>query len=144
MSLRAQDVNGSNADSGSLERATAALREAFAKGDIALVVKLHHPDIVKYFGGKNVVTGRAELEKGVREWLTNSHVEFIENKVESTFFNKGTAVQTSIFTIRNTPKSGGKPTIGRGRSMVVYVKDSSSPTGWLSVREIVQEAPPEI
>ena len=36
----------------SLDKATAAIRAAFEKGDAALVGKLHSPDVIKYFGGK--------------------------------------------------------------------------------------------
>jgi ketosteroid isomerase-like protein len=126
----------------SLDKATAAIRKAFEDGDAVLVGKLHSPDVVKYFGGNNVITGREAVEKGAREWFQTAKVEFIENLVESTIFSGKIAIQTGIFAIRTTPKNGGAPTIGRGRSMVVYIQDSSSPTGWLTLREIAQEAPP--
>jgi ketosteroid isomerase-like protein len=138
----AQDLSGSPADIASLNQATLAIREAFAAGDFELVGKLHHPDIVKYFGGANVVRGRAELVKGLSEWFRTTKVEFVENTVESTAFAGDTAIQTCIFAIKSTPKSGGASTIGRGRAMVVYVRDRRSPTGWFSAREITQEAPP--
>lgn len=127
----------------SLEKATAAIRTAFEKGDAALVGKLHSPQVIKYFGGNNVIVGREAVEKGARDWFQNSKVEFIENTVENTAFVGNVAIQTVIFSIRTTPKSGGTPSIGRGRSMVIYVQDKSSPTGWLSLREIAQEAPPK-
>ncbi len=141
--VNAQDLNGSEEDRNSIEKATRAIREAFAKGDAALATRLHHPNIVKYFGGDNVVTGRVALEKGLTSWFEGSTVQFVENTVESTMFNNGTAVQTCIFSIKNIPKSGGEAIISRGRSLVVYVRDDSSPTGWLSAREMVQEAPAE-
>jgi len=125
----------------SLNKEIAALGEAFAKGDAAMVARLHHPDVVKYFGGNNVVTGRDAVQKGAEEWFKNSTVEFVENIVESTVFNGETAIQTCIFSIKTTPKNGGEPVISRGRSMVVYVKDKNSPTGWLSLREMAQSAP---
>jgi hypothetical protein len=65
----------------------------------------------------------------------------VENTVESTVFTGETAIQTVIFAIKSTPKNGGKPTIGRGLSMVVYIRDKSSPTGWLSLREMAQAGP---
>jgi hypothetical protein len=95
----------------------------------------------KYFGKDNVVKGRIALQEGLTQWFSGSNIEFIENKVESTVFNGGTAIQTCIFSIKVTPKSGGKPVINRGRSMVVYIMDKTSPTGWLSLREMAQEAP---
>src|SRR5882757_10714206 len=126
----------------SLDRATAAIRSAFEKGDAVLVAQLHSPDVIKYFGGNNVVVGRDAVEKGAREWFQNSKVEFTENTVENTEFVGKIAIQTSIFSIKTTPKDGGKFSIGRGRSMVIYIQDKNSPTGWFTLREFVQEAPP--
>jgi hypothetical protein len=42
--------------------------------------------------------------------------------------------------MRVTPKDRGKPTINKGRTMVIFVRDKMSPTGWLSLREMTQEA----
>jgi len=137
----AQISNGTKEEMKSLQKQLDALHDAFAKGDAAWVAKLHHPDVVKYFGGNNVVIGRDALQKSLEGWFKSTTVEFIENTVESTVFNGGTAIQTSIFSIKSTPKNGGEPTIARGRAMVIYVQDKSSPTGWLSLREMAQEAP---
>ena len=139
--LNAQTSNGTEEEMKSLNKEIAALGEAFAKGDAVMVARLHHPDVVKYFGGNNVVKGRDAVQKGAEEWFKNSTVEFVENIVESTVFNGETAIQTCIFSIKTTPKNGGEPVISRGRSMVVYVKDKNSPTGWLSLREMAQSAP---
>jgi ketosteroid isomerase-like protein len=138
-----QDITDTIALRQSLDKATATIRTAFEKGDAALVAQLHSPDVIKYFGGNNVIVGREAVEKGAREWFRNSEVEFVGNIVESTSFVGKVAIQTVIFSIKTTPKVGGVSTIGRGRSMVIYVQDKSSPTGWLTLREIVQEAPPE-
>jgi ketosteroid isomerase-like protein len=138
-----QDMADSVALRQSLDKATAAIRDAFEKGDAALVGRLHSPNVIKYFGGNNVIIGRAAVEKGAREWFQNSKVEFIENTVENTEFIGKIAIQTVIFSIKTTPKDGGKPSVGRGRSMVIYIQDKSSPTGWLTLREIAQEAPPK-
>lgn len=139
----AQIMTDSIACRESLEKATAAIRSAFEKGDAALVARLHSPDIIKYFGGSNVIIGRDAVEKGARDWFKNSKVEFIGNTVENTEFIGQIAIQTVIFTIKTTPKKGGSPSMGRGRSMVIYIQDKDSPTGWLTLREIAQEAPPE-
>src|ERR1700759_2479332 len=95
-----QDVNDTIALKQSLEKATAAIRAAFEKGDAALVAQLHSPDVIKYFGGNNVIIGREAVEKGAREWFQNSKVEFVENTVESTSFVGKVAIQTSIFSIK--------------------------------------------
>jgi ketosteroid isomerase-like protein len=131
------------ADRASLLKTTAALRDAFAQGDVDAIVALHDPAIVKYFGGANVVLGRENLKKGLSETFKNSKMEFIGNQVESTLFHGDTAVETSIFTMRVTFKDGRPAIVSRGRAMVVYVKSASSPTGWASIREMAQSAPEE-
>ena len=130
-------------DRASLLKTTAALRDAFARGDVDAIVALHDPAIVKYFGGSNVVLGIDDLKKGLRETFENAKMEFIGNEVESTLFRGDTAVETSIFTIRMTFKDGRRPTVSRGRAMVVYVRSAASPTGWASIREMAQAAPEE-
>lgn len=132
---------GSSADRQSLERTTQAIRDAFARGDVAAIVALHRPDVVKYFGGANVVNGRQELQRGLVKTFRNVKMEFVEHRLESMIFLGDTAVETSIFTIKTTPKTGGSPTVARGRAMVVYVKSKESPTGWQSIREMAQAAP---
>lgn len=141
-SAYSQEITDTTTLRQSLDKATAAIRSAFEKGDAALVAQLHSPDIIKYFGGNNVIVGRDAVEKGAREWFQHSKVEFTENTVENTEFVGNIAIQTSIFSIKTTPKEGGKSSVGRGRSMVIYIQDKSSPTGWLTLREFVQEAPP--
>lgn len=131
----------SQEDKRGLEHTTKAIRDAFARQDVDAIVALHHPDVIKYFGGKNVVTGRAELRKGLIATFKNTKMEFVSNVIESTVFNGSTAIETSIFTFKVTPKRGGKPTLSKGRSMVVYVKYKDSPTGWASIREMAQAAP---
>jgi ketosteroid isomerase-like protein len=133
--------NGSLQDQESLKKTTKAIRDAFARGDVEGVLALHHPDVIKYFGGNNVTKGREAMRKGLVEMFENQKIEFSENTVESTFFNGGTAVETSIFEFKSTPKNGGPPSFARGRSMVTYIKYNDSPTGWASIREMAQGAP---
>ena len=120
---------------------TKAIRDAFAASDVTTIVKYHHPDIIKYFGGTRIVTGREALTKGLTDMFRNTKLEFVENTVESTLYNGNTVIETSIFRFRSTPKNGGPVTYSKGRSMVVYVRSSDSPTGWVSIREMAQEAP---
>ena len=132
---------GSRADRQSLERTTQAIRDGFARGDVAAIVSLHRPDVMKYFGGANVVSGREDLQRGLVKTFRDVKMEFVEHRLESMVFLGDTAVETSIFTIKTTPKAGGSPTVARGRAMVVYVKSKDSPTGWQSIREMAQAAP---
>jgi len=138
-----QEITDTAALRQSLEKATATIRRAFEKGDPTLVANLHSPTVIKYFGGNNVLIGREAIEKGAKDWFQHSNVEFIENTVENTEFVGKIAIQTTIFSIKTTPKNGGTPSIARGRSLVIYVQDKNSPTGWLTLREIAQEAPPQ-
>ena len=125
----------------SLLKTTAAIRDAFGRGDVPAILALHHPEVIKYFGGDNVVKGRAALERGLTATFKVSRLEFIENRVESTLFTGTTAIETSIFTIKVIPKNGGTPIYEHSRSMVVYVRYKDSPYGWVSIREMVQAAP---
>ena len=136
-----QSFTGTDQDRKSLNKTTDAIRDAFSRGDIDAILALHHPEVVKYFGGNNIVVGREGLRKQVSAWLGDNRVKFVENTVESTIFTGETAIETSIFAIRNEPKNGGSPVVIRGRTMVVFIKYPNSPTGWVSIREITQEAP---
>lgn len=133
--------NGSARDRESLQKTTKAIRDAFARGDVEAVLALHHPDVIKYFGGNNVVKGRETMRAGLVQLFQNQKIEFSENTVESTLFNGETAVETSIFEFKSTPKNGGPASFARGRSMVTYIKYKDSPTGWASIREMAQSAP---
>ena len=110
-----QEITDTVALRQSLDKATAAIRKAFENGDAVLVGQLHSPNVIKYFGGNNVIVGRDAVEKQARDWFQSSKVEFIENTVENTVFVGNIAIQTVIFSIKTTPKNGGKSSIGRGR-----------------------------
>jgi len=137
----AQNLTGSEEDRRSLEKTTLAIREAFDKGDAALAVRFHHPDVIKYFGKDLVIKGRNALQQSLTDWFKSAKVEFIEYTLESTIFTGETAIETCIFEIKVTPKDGSKTSINRSRAMVVYIRDKNSPTGWSSLREVTQEAP---
>jgi ketosteroid isomerase-like protein len=82
-----RDGSGSPEDRESFEKTRALVQEGFAKGDVDAVLALHHPDVVKYFGGKNIVTGREGLRKQLTDMFSYAKTEFIENNIESTVFN---------------------------------------------------------
>ena len=134
------DRNGSGSpeDQESFEKTKALILEGFAKGDVKGVLALHHPDVVKYFGGKNIVVGLEGLKKQLTDMFSYAKTEFIENNIESTVFNGDAVVETSIFAMRLIPKNGDSAHVFRGRSMVVYVRYKDSPTGWASLREMTQ------
>ncbi len=108
----------SASDRAALEKTTEAIRSAFARGDVAAVVALHHPGIKKWFGADNVVADRVALATGLAATFRMSRLEFVENQTESLFSTGDTAIKTSVFTSKSTPKNGNPPTLAHGWTMV--------------------------
>jgi ketosteroid isomerase-like protein len=131
---------GSDADRASLHKTSEAIRAAFARGDIEAIMAYHHPDVIKALSYDKYLVGRDAVRADLLGTLHNNRLEFVEHHVENLFFQGDTAVEMSTFTIRGTPKSGGEPFQFKGRAMVVYVRYKQSPTGWASIREVVQLA----
>ncbi|MEL7118369.1 MAG: nuclear transport factor 2 family protein [Bacteroidota bacterium] len=117
-----------------------AIRDAFFEGDIEKIKTLHHPEVIKALGYNNIQKGREEVIQGVEETLSNFSLEFIENNVESILIQKDIAIEQTQFSIKGTPKDGGEPFVFSGRTMVTYVRYDDSPTGWATIREIIQPA----
>lgn len=141
LSLAADQFAGSKQDQESLRETTQAIRDAFARGDLDAVMAYHHPDVIKALAPDRYLVGRDALRADLARTFHNYRLEFVDNRVENTYFEGRTAVQESRFTLRGTPLAGGAPFVISGRSMVVYVRDTRSPTGWASIREIIQPAP---
>ena len=127
-------------DREALEKTGAAIRAAFAAGDVATVMKYHHPDVTKALAYNRLLVGRDAVAADRGNTLRQYHLEFVENRVESLLIENGTAVEMTRFTIRSTPMAGGQPSLFRGRTMVVYIRYKESPTGWASIREVIQAA----
>lgn len=118
----------------------AAIRAAFAAGNVAEIMRYHHPDVRKALSFTNVEVGGDAVAAGLQDSLRQFHVEFVENNVESLLVEGDTAIEQTVFAIKATPLAGGQPSIFRGRTMVVYVRYKQSPTGWASIRELIQPA----
>jgi hypothetical protein len=131
---------GSPEERESLKQTGDGIRAAFARGDLDEILAFHHPDVIKALAYNRYLVGIDALQRDLHETLQAFSLKFIENTVESTLFHSGTAVEESLFAIQGTPKTAGTPFLFKGRSMVVYVRYSASPTGWASIREIVQPA----
>ena len=116
------------------------IREAFADADIEKIKSLHHPDVEKALGYNDLKNGRDEVIEGLIGTLQAFDLEFIENKVESILIKDNIAIEQTRFAIRGTPKDGGDPFIFKGRTMVTYMRYEQSPTGWATIREIIQPA----
>lgn len=129
-----------NADRESLEQTSAAIRDAFARGDVPAIMSYHHPHVAKSLNYGHFLNDRDAVEADITALLKRYTVEWKENNVRSLFIQGDTAVELTDFTIQGTPKSQGEPFTYRGRAMVVYVRFKDSPSGWASIREIIQPA----
>jgi ketosteroid isomerase-like protein len=125
----------------SLQKTGQAIRDAFARGDVAAIMAYHHPDVMKALSYDKYLAGRDAVEADLRGNLQKFNLEFTESRVENLLIRGDTAVEQSAFTIRGTPRKGGEPFLFRGRALVVYVRYDKSPTGWASIRELIQPAP---
>jgi len=131
---------GSPEQRASLKLTGDAIRAAFARGDVPGILAYHHPDVIKALSYQNYLNGIEALRLDLTATLNSAQLEFIDNQVENTLFQGETAVEESLFAIKITPRTGGAPSVFKGRSMVVYVRYAPSPTGWASILEVVQPA----
>jgi len=130
----------SASDRAAVEATGAAIRAAFAAGNVAEIMRYHHPDVRKALSFQNVEVGRDAVAAGLQDTFRQFYLEFVENNVESRLIEGDTAVEQTVFAIKATPLAGGQPSVFRGRTMVVYVRYKDSPTGWASIRELIQPA----
>lgn len=116
------------------------IRDAFALGDVEKIRSLHHPEVVKALGYNDLKNGRAEVMEGLVGTLASFQLEFLENDVESILIKGDIAIEQTRFAIKGTPKNGGDSWVFKGRTLVTYIKYEESPTGWATIREIIQPA----
>jgi ketosteroid isomerase-like protein len=135
-----QTYVGSKSDRASLEKTSEDIRAAFARGDVAAILAYHHPDVVKALSYNKYLNGRDAVEADVRRTLQTLNLVWKENRVESILIQGDTAVEQTVFTIEGTPKNGGKAFLVKGRALIVYMRYKKSPTGWASIREVIQPA----
>ena len=130
----------SASDRAAVEATGAAIRAAFAAGNVAAIMRYHHPDVRKALSFTNVEVGGKAVATGLQDSLRQFHLDFVENNVESLLIEGDTAIEQTVFAIKATSIAGGQPSIFRGRTMVVYIRYKDSPTGWASIRELIQPA----
>lgn len=114
------------------------IRKAFTEEDIKILEQTHHPDVIKAIAYNNLQKGRNEVLKGLKETLKNYKLEFIKNEIESIFIKNSVAVEQTVFIIKGLSKNSTDTFTFSGRTMVTYIKSSNSPTGWVTIREIIQ------
>lgn len=116
------------------------IRDAFSQEDLDKIKALHHPEVIKALGYTDIKMNREEVIQGIEGTLANYTLEFIENEVESILIQDDIAIEQTKFSIKGTPKKGGESFIFKGRTMVTYIRYANSPTGWATIREIIQPA----
>lgn len=126
-----QSYQGTEKDRREIQQTGDAVRAAFARGDIDGIMVYHHPDVIKALTPAPYVIGSAAVRAGLVGTLEAFSLTFTTSNVDNTFFQGDTAIETSTFAITGTPKHGGEPFVFKGRSMVVYVRSSKSPSARL-------------
>ncbi|OEJ99824.1 nuclear transport factor 2 family protein [Roseivirga misakiensis] len=116
----------------------AEIRAAFAEGDVKKIESLHHPEVKKALGFNDTQVGREAVINGIKGTLENFRLEFVKNEVESILIERNIAIEQTRFSIKGTPLAGGESFIFGGRTMVTYIRYPESPTGWATIREIIQ------
>ncbi|MEN1783888.1 MAG: nuclear transport factor 2 family protein [Bacteroidota bacterium] len=116
------------------------IREAFAAGAIDQIRQLHHPEVTKALAYNNLAIGRDAVMKGINETLANYQLMFVENTVEDIYIAGDIALEQTKFAIKGTPKKNGDPFVFRGRTLVTYIRYKESPSGWATLKEIIQPA----
>ena len=129
------------ADRAAIEKTNEAVRAAFARGDTPAILAYHHPDVTKALAYNRYLVGRSALEADLRSTLENYSLEFLQNDVEILSIHGDIATEQILFSVKGTPKKGGSPFLFKGRTMLILVRYDKSPTGWGTLREIVQPAP---
>lgn len=118
----------------------AMIRAAFADGNVDLIRQLHHPQVEKALNYGDSQIGRKVVVEGIESTLAAYHLKFIENDVESILVQGDLAIEQTLFTIQGSPKAGGDSFLFKGRTLVTYVRSEESPSGWATIREIIQPA----
>ena len=134
--------SSTSADQESIRKTDEGILAAFARGDVDGIMAFHHPDVAKALAYDNYAVGSDAVRKNLTETLGRFRLEFIGHHVESLAIYGDTAVEQPVFTIKGTPIGGGTPFVFKGRAMVMYLRYGKSPTGWASLREIIQPATP--
>jgi ketosteroid isomerase-like protein len=118
-----------------------AIRSAFTRGDVSAILAYHHPNVMKALNYNKIIDGKDALKEDLIGTLQQVALHWEENRVESLLIHGDTAVEQTAFTIKGAPKNGGKEFLIKGRAQIVYVRYKDSPTGWASIRELIQPAP---
>ncbi|MEM7688175.1 MAG: DUF4440 domain-containing protein [Pseudomonadota bacterium] len=124
-----------------IDATNAAVREAFAKGDIETIALYHHEDVTKALGPGQYYQGRAALKRQLTDVFAGVSLDFGDKGEalrESLTVCGDTAISITGFEIAWTPKDGSPGGVTRGRSMIVQVRSDEAPHGWVTLTEMIQ------
>ena len=138
LSMFSLQIRAENPDLVAMKNTMAGLTAAFAREDLDAIASFHHPKVEKALSFSKRLVGRDAIIEDLRGTLAAYSLVFTEHVVESLEFYGDTCVEMTRFTIRGEPKGSALPFTFRGRAMVVYIRHSGSPTGWASIREVIQ------
>ena len=124
---------GVNPTPGAPAKTSVAIRDGFARGDVAAILAYHHPDVVKALRFEKTINGRDALAADLTATLRQVNLEWKENRVESIWIQGHTAVEQTVFVIKGAPKNGNSAFLFKGRAQVIYAS-------WASIRALVQPA----
>lgn len=116
------------------------IREGFAKQDIEQIISMHHVDVIKVFAWDNTQNGHQQMRQGLAD-LFDTHVLSFDGTAEEMVdlqIVNDTAIMIADFSIQGRPRTEGQsPFTFSGRTMIVYVREDESPTGWVTFREML-------
>ena len=124
-----------------IDATNAAVREAFASGDIETIALYHHPDVTKSLGPGQYFEGREALKKQLSETFEGVSLDFGDKGEalrESLTVCGDTAISITRFEIAWTPRDGSPGGVARGRSAIVMVRSDEAPHGWVTLSEVIQ------
>ncbi|MEL6539920.1 MAG: DUF4440 domain-containing protein [Pseudomonadota bacterium] len=124
-----------------IDATNAAVRDAFAKGDVETIARYHHKDVTKSLGPGQYYAGREALKQQLKDAFANVSLDFGdrgEELRESLTVCGDTAISIARFEIAWTPKDGSPGGIARGRTMIVQVRSDRAPHGWVTLTEVIQ------
>jgi len=124
-----------------IDATNAAVRAAFAEGDVETIALYHHEDVTKSLGPGQYYEGREALKAQLRETFVGVSLDFGDKGEalrESLIVCGDTAVSITRFEIVWTPKDGSPGGVARGRSAIVQVRSSEAPHGWVTLSEVIQ------
>lgn len=127
---------------GDIIRTGELIRKAITDQDLATFRSFLHPDVIKAMEYDKVLIGQEAVTADMAATFKDYDLVIMENHIEHLLIQGDVAIEQSLFSIRVVPKDGGTPFVYKGRTMITYTRHIESPTGWATLREIIQSANP--